>query len=422
MLLAFLVGFTVSTPSSIIPELQQETFGDNSFVIQGGFAAGKGILGAAVIPVFGAFSDITGRRVALCTSQVLAAIPFVAMLVSGQNYWVYAFCNTFLGWYDATVTLLLAAAVDAVPASHGVHTENFSIVIAAFFLGISLAPFLGAYLSVEVTFIACCGTSALFLAITWFAFPKDNRASSMRGPNLLDESEMPAVTINSPPSFAVPSSPPLASDEPKWLLSRSVVSRIIEAVRAYPSLWVLSAIIFANAIAENVLDQLFLLYLFNTLNFSANEQAAVISIMGIGSVFGLILVANFLRPRIGSVNLLRLELAVNVGALMLYSVVRAHWGILATTSFGVIGMGAYPCASAIASMILSDDASGTAQGLASSSRMIAGGIAPLAFGFIFDATTSTSFPGAAFLIAAACVAISLALTWLLPRHLASKQK
>jgi MFS transporter, DHA1 family, tetracycline resistance protein len=403
LLLMFLTGFVTSTPSSTIPMLQEEAFGNNSFAITGGFSAGKGILGCIIIPFYGSFSDRTGRKTVLLITEAATVIPYAMYLATG-DFWVYSATDLVFGFYYGTMTLLLTSVADLVPVATGSHADSFALAVASFFLGISVAPFIGAYLEVEIVFLVCAGVSVLTLVATFLLY-EDRRAA-----------------LSAPLLGAPQHQQHTEGDQPLALSEQtSHGRRLMEAWLNSADLRWITVIVFANGLAENLLDSLLMLYLRKTLHFTSEDRSVVIAILGVGSVIGLIAVTRLMRMKLGSLGTLRLDLLVNVLTCSLYSFVTAKWGIYAVTSLSVAGMGVFPCACAVAALCLEHEAAGLAQGVATAARMLSGGIAPIAFGLVFNATAHSSFPGVTFLIAAMCVLAAFVTTRFLTPRLSSKK-
>lgn len=400
LLLMFLIGFVASTPSSTIPQLQQDAFGSDSFATAGGFSAGKGILQCIIIPFYGSFSDIAGRKTVLLITEAASVVPYAAYLATG-NFWVYSATDMVFGMYSGTMTLLLASVADLIPAATGSHADSFALAVASFFLGISSAPFLGAYLTVDVTFMVCASVVVLLICLTF----------------LLYEDQRPALAA----PLLISSSPLLTALQPVVLTQRSHAKRLLEAWMSSSDLRLITAVVFANGLAENLLDSLLMLYLHRTLNYTATQRSIVIAILGVGSVIGLIAVTKLLRMKLGSLGTLKLDLLVNVLTCALYSFVTAPWGIYSTTALSIMGMGVFPCACAVAALCLEQEAAGLAQGVASAARMLSSGIAPLAFGLLFNETKHSAFPGVSFLVAAICVLCAFITTRFLGPRLSTKK-
>lgn len=402
LLLMFLTGFVASTPSSTIPMLQQDTFGNSSFSITGGFSAGKGILGCAIIPFYGSFSDTTGRKTALLITEAATVIPYAVYLAT-SDFWAYSGTDMVFGFYEGTMTLLLASVADLVPTATGSHADSFALAVASFFLGISSAPFLGAYLEVEVVFLVCACVSVLTLVLTFLLY--DDRRATLSAPLLAQQQQQSA-----------PQEDALAlTDQP------SHARRLVEAWLNSTDLRLITLVVFANGLAENLMDSLLMLYLRRTLHFTSEERSTVIFILGAGSVIGLVAVTRLIRMKLGSLGTLRLDLLVNVVTCALYSFVTARWGIYLTTSLSFIGMGVFPCACAVAALCLKQEAAGLAQGVATAARMLSGAIAPIAFGLLFNATEHSSFPGVTFLVAAFCVLAAFITTRFLAPRFSTKK-
>lgn len=181
-LIMFLTGFVIAIPSSIIPMLQMEVFGQDMFSVTGGLSACKGFLGFLYMPILGAFTDLHGRKAALLVVLALSIFPYTLMLIWG--FWHYSIANTFLGLYNATMALLMAIAVDLLgPNMRRIRTESFAMLMASFFLGVSTAPFLGAYLTTSQTFMLATGMQLLTVIVAAVVIPSSMRPPSGNAPS-----------------------------------------------------------------------------------------------------------------------------------------------------------------------------------------------------------------------------------------------
>jgi len=297
------------------------------------------------------------------------------------------------------MSLLLASVADLVPISTGAHANCFAFVVAFFFLGVGTSPFLGAYLTTKQTFMICGLTTIFTIGVTLLLF-KDPREHGEVSPLLQTQQH---------------------DHQPHKLSQRSHFRRLLEVFTSVRDLRTVALVVFINGLTENLLDNLLLLYLENTLNFTPTQQSIVITIVSVGSVLGLIVVTAILRKYLGSLGTLRVELFSNVIICALYSFLTSAWGIYITTAGSILGMGVFPAACAVAALCLEEEAAGLAQGIASSARMLSGGIGPLFFGWLFEATTETVYPGASFLVAAGFVLVSFVMTrFLHPRFNGNK--
>ena len=431
----FMLGFTIATPSSIIPYLQQNTFGNNVFLTTGFLAAAKGVLGFAYAPIIGSFSDTFCRKYVLIVTLSLNLIPYISYLATG-NYWYYAATNVLFGLYDPTMAVLMAAVADLFRRDCREHTENFAVASAVFFLGVGLAPFLGAFLSTTVTFILCVAFLASMILGVAFFLPRFDTTTTTAAPLQPSGNVLTVGVVNdndepqpSERSALLPQPDVVSGDAPQPSATAFVAqtaeivapvkanaaSRTLVALRLYKDLRLTILLLFFNSLAEQMLDKLLLQYLQNNLNFGATKQAIVIAILGFGGVFGMVIVTTLLKRHSGPLRALQVALIANVVICSLYSFVTAPWAVYLTTAFSIVGMGVYPCACALAARCVSPDAMGVAQGCAAAARMAAAGVAPLLFGYIFQDTQSTAFPGIAFLVAAGCVAVAGVMTTFLSR-------
>lgn len=459
LLLMFVLGFTVSVPSSIIPMLQQEIFVNNSFITTGVLSAVKGFLGFVYLPLIGSFTDVYGRKWTLLLLLSLSVIPYALMLAAG--FWVYSIANVFLGLYDAAMTLMMTITTDCIPSDAKVRTESFALVTASFFFGISVAPFLGAFLTTTQTFLTCAGCQLGLVALTWGLLSNDQSAASTKRAseknNLLDGSALyeDQTDINKCPFLKVVATDGLQSssveaegadesrpadaqidqaangvqntdntephnevtierNEPANPVNpptkRGPFVRILTAIREFHDLRVIIFVVFWNSLTEQMFDKMLLLYLSETLNFGATDQAIVIAILGVGGLLGLLAITPFLKHFFGTMTTLRVGMVANAVVSICYTFATKKWEAMGATALSVLGMGVFPAAAAVAASTVDNSYTGIAQGLIASVRIVASGISPLAYGFLFQATQYCALPGSAFLVGAGCVVVSLVAT------------
>jgi MFS family permease len=194
---------------------------------------------------------------------------------------------------------------------------------------------------------------------------------------------------------------------------RQSIDESLFTLRHYPALRRLAAIVFFDSLAETAMVQLLLLYLHGRLSFSQQQETGLVVTLGISSVIGLVYVIPALTARRGlrTLGTLRISLIANAVCVAFYSVVNNSTVALALPSMTILGIGAFPCAAALAATAVAEtNEDGLAQGLLSGARMLAEGVAPLVLGAMLGALHDTSFPGAPFLVASVCVLFALWLT------------
>lgn len=102
--------------------------------------------------------------------------------------------------------------------------------------------------------------------------------------------------------------------------------------------------------------------------------------------------------------MMRLGLAANAVSVALFAFVQQPWQALVPTLGCLVSFAVFPTANALAAAAVPRAQGGTAQGVVSGSRTLAEGLAPLLFGWLFQAAATSSWPGSPFLAAAGCVA------------------
>lgn len=173
-------------------------------------------------------------------------------------------------------------------------------------------------------------------------------------------------------------------------------------------------ITFTDFLAEQALQNLALLYLKTSLNFSATQTAILLCIIAVSAVIGNLWLIRPLRDRFGLIGLLRIAAVANLVAVVVFSVLKVAWQIYVDMLLAAVGTLLFPATTALASVYTDDDSAGAAQGFVACARFIAEAVSPAIFGYLLRTAEHDSFPGWPFLVAAGCVAVSLLLTWLLP--------
>jgi MFS family permease len=438
LLITFVVGFITGIPSAVIPGLQSSTYGANSFQITGGIAAGKGLLMFVYNPLVGSMSDVHGRRRCLMVTLTASIIPYLVMTCT-NNFWAYAIADMVFGLYGVSLTLLMALVADLIPARSGVRTEGFAVALAVFMLAVGGSTFVGMSFSNLTTFTICAGSQTAVLILGYFALPTPSTTYEHDAARAEEEEEdatagrqvvaQSSTTSDSPPEAARLLEPQCSVSSETTAARRKTtkrhhsnscftvlsfgassgmfLQRVIAAIRAHRNLRFLTAIIFWNYLTQETLEQLLLLYLQNTLNLNANEQAYVISIMSAASLICLTFIITYMRIYFGTVGTLRLALLANFILSMLYAFATEPWQAMAIPCLSLVGMAVFPCTCAIAAASVSDDKSGLVQGVATGARVIAGALCPGLFGFLFQVTQNSPLPGAPFVVGACCVLMAL---------------
>lgn len=123
LIVQFLLGLLMGFPSSHIPSLQDEVFGDKAFAIVGAFGGVKGILSLLTGPSIGYFSDAVGRREALMVALFMSLLPCVWVAVF-DLFWGYYTTDALFGVYSGAMSVIMACVADQLQMDHEMEHED----------------------------------------------------------------------------------------------------------------------------------------------------------------------------------------------------------------------------------------------------------------------------------------------------------
>ena len=388
-------------PSAVIPELQQTTFGNSSFQWVGVLGGAKGALAIAYTPVVGSLSDERGRYFATLAILSLSALPYLVQLAT-DNFLAYSIANAFAGLYNLALTMIILLISDRVPQIRKGRTIALSLNLAVFLVGVGASSFIGAALATPPAFSISLGCQLAATAAAAYFLRYANHANDAFAQ---ERAEATALLAAPTSAVRVPASAPASP--------LSLPHHFLRAWRLFCSnrnLVCLSAIVFWNYLTQDMFEQMLLLYLQNTLNFTDNDQTYAIGVMSLASVLFVILVVAW-RDHLSDASMLRVALIANCAMSILYCFATRKWQAIALPAFNVLGMAALPCVSSMTVDAVGPAEVGAAQGLIAAARVAAGTVCPLAYGWLFNATQSSNMPGSPFLVGAACVFLSFLISF-----------
>merc|ERR1712224_424022 len=153
-----------------------------------------------------------------------------------------------------------------------------------------------------------------------------------------------------------------------------------------------------------------LLYLQTRFSLSSAELGCELGLVGLASSLSLLFVVPWLQPKMGTLSLMRLGLAVNAVSIGSFALVQEWWQAYLPPLGCLFGFAVFPLANTLASACVPRCQQGAAQGVISGARSLAEGVSPVLFGWMFQAVVGSACPGAPFAAAGACVAVALVLS------------
>eukprot|EP00755_Sulcionema_specki_P037095 Sspe_Gene.108213::Locus_87381_Transcript_1_1_Confidence_1.000_Length_1473::g.108213::m.108213 len=126
---------------SVVPKMQAEAFGVNSYSVEGATLAVQGLLSFIFCPVFGAISDFYGRCWPLAAAAAGALVPVMAVLM-GYGMWHYQVLLALSGAFKATFVVVFAYVADTLPAGPR-RTTAYGVVLGTLGLSLAIGPMVG---------------------------------------------------------------------------------------------------------------------------------------------------------------------------------------------------------------------------------------------------------------------------------------
>jgi DHA1 family tetracycline resistance protein-like MFS transporter len=374
-----MIGVGIIVP--VLPELLEELTGGsvaNAAVIGGYLVFVYALMQFVFSPVLGNLSDRYGRRPVLLAS--LLGLTFDYLMMSIAPFVWYLFIGRVIaGIAGAALATATAYMADITPPHK--RTHRFGLIGAAFGLGFIIGPVIGGELG-EL------GPRVPFYAAAGLAF-----ANFLFGLLVLPES-LPKANRR---KFSIKRANPLGA---------------VLALKQYPSVLWLLAVLFFLQLATQALPTIFSYFTVEVFNFTSSTIGRTLGAFGIGFAFSQAVLAAPLSKGIGepAVGIVGLLFAATAFAGIAFSadVYQLYLFIAVGTVSGL----APPAINGVLSRQVPDNSQGELQGAVNAASSLATIIGPLAATQIFSYYTSDPelghyFPGAPFLACGLAVVVSL---------------
>lgn len=374
-----MVGVGIIVP--VLPELLEDLTGGsvaNAAVIGGYLVFAYASMQFLFSPMLGNLSDRFGRRPVLLAS--LLGLTFDYLMMSIAPFVWYLFVGRIIaGIAGAALATATAYMADITPPHK--RTHRFGLIGAAFGLGFIIGPVIGGELGElgpRVPFYAAAG-----LAFANFLFGL----------------------------FVLPESLPKANRR-RFNIKRANPLGAIIALRQYPSVVWLLAVLFFLQLATQALPTIFSYFTVEVFNFTSSTIGRTLGAFGVGFAFSQAALAAPLskgigEPAVGIVGLLAAAAAF-AGIAFSSDVYQLYLFIAVGTVSGL----APPAINGVLSRQVPDNSQGELQGAVNAASSLATIIGPLGATQIFSYYTSAPdsghyFPGAPFIACSIAVVISL---------------
>ncbi|WP_127753401.1 MULTISPECIES: TCR/Tet family MFS transporter [unclassified Devosia] len=376
-----MIGVGIIVP--VLPELLEELTGGGvaqAAVIGGYLVFAYAFMQFVFSPVLGNLSDRYGRRPVLLCS--LLGLTFDYLMMSIAPFVWYLFIGRIIaGIAGAALATATAYMADITPPHK--RTQRFGLIGAAFGLGFIIGPVIGGELG-EI------GPRVPFYAAAGLAF-----ANFLFG------------------LLVLPESLPKASRR-KFDIRRANPFGAVAALRKYPAVLWLLAVLFFLQLTTQALPNVFPYYAVDMFNFTSSSIGRTLGAFGVGFAISQAVLAAPLSKRIGepAVGIIGLLAAATAFAGIAFS--ADVYQLYLFIAVGTISGLAPPAINGVLSRQVPDNSQGELQGAVNAASSLATIIGPLAATQIFSYYTSAPesghyFPGAPFVASGIAVLVALVL-------------
>lgn len=376
-----MIGVGIIVP--VMPELLEELTGSsvaNAVVIGGYLVFAYALMQFIFSPVLGNLSDRFGRRPVLLCSLLGLTFDYLMMAIAPFVWYLFV-GRIIAGVAGAAVATATAYMADITPPHK--RTHRFGLIGAAFGLGFIIGPVIGGELGElgpRVPFFAAAG-----LAFANFLFGL----------------------------FILPESLPRHARR-KFDIRRANPFGAVIALRQYPVVLWLLAVLFSFSLAAQALPQVFSWFTTEVFHFTSSNIGRALGAFGIGFAICQAFLVGPLVKRIGEPPVAMLGLLAAIAAFIGVAFTDQVFYLYVFIMIGAISGLAPPAINGVLSRQVPDNAQGELQGAVNAANSLATIIGPLVATQIFSYFTSAPdspgyFPGAPWVAAAGCVAVALVL-------------
>ena len=376
-----MIGVGIIVP--VLPELLENLTGGSvadAAVIGGYLVFAYAFMQFVFSPVLGNLSDRFGRRPVLLASLLGLTFDYLMMSIA-PVVWYLFIGRIIAGIAGAALATATAYMADITPPHK--RTHRFGLIGAAFGLGFIIGPVIGGELGEfgpRVPFYAAAG-----LAFANFLF------------GLL----------------VLPESLPKASRR-KFDIRRANPLGAVVALRAYPSVLWLLAVLFFFQLSAQALPTVFSYFTVEVFSFSSSAIGRTLGAFGLGFAISQAVIAGPLSRGIGEPAVALIGLLAAVAAFAALGFATDLYLLYLAIMVGAVSGLAPPAINGVLSRQVPDNSQGELQGAVNAASSLATIVGPLAATQIFSYYTTTPgsadyFPGAPFVAASASTFAALVL-------------
>jgi MFS transporter, DHA1 family, tetracycline resistance protein len=390
------MGFGLIVP--VVPKLVMELSGQSiasATAIGGQLAFTFAIFQFIFSPIVGNLSDRFGRRPVLLGSLAGFAVDFILLAFAPTLFWVFI-ARAVSGMFGATNGPAQSVIADLIPPND--RARYFGLIGAAFSIGFVIGPFLGGvlgYFGYKVPFLVAGALAFANFIYGWFALPE----------TLAPENRRPF----------------------EWRRANPVGNLL--HVRTLPGIIPISIIYFLWQVASLIYPMTWTYYAMGRYGWSELLIGVSLGLVGISLAVAQIRLLPWSIARFGGRKSAIIGMTFAVIALIGYAIFNVAWAVFILIPIMAVQALVHPNLTAMMTRRASASTQGEVQGFASGVMALGSLVAPLLYNPLLAWLTGGApkgvwaqilgpppfiFWGAAFVAAALCAAIGLAILMRLP--------
>ncbi|XP_025111607.1 hippocampus abundant transcript 1 protein-like isoform X1 [Pomacea canaliculata] len=353
LVVIFLEFFAWGLLTSPIISVLNEAFPRHTFLMNGLIQGVKGMLSFLSAPLIGALSDVWGRKPFLLLTVTFTCAPIPLMRLS---IWWYFAMLSISGIFSVTFSVVFAFVADVTTDED--RSAAYGLVSATFAASLVTSPALGAYLQdlYSETVVIWIATAVALLDVFFImvavpeSLPEKLRPASW-GSAVSWEKADPFGALRK-----------VSQDQLILLLCTTVFLSYLPEAGEYSSIFV---------------------YLRLVMEFTKENVASYIAMVGVLSVLAQTLILSLLMKYLGHKHTIMIGLLFEIIQLACFGFATQNWIIWTAGCMAAVSSITYPAISAFASSHASADQQGVAQGIITGIRGLCNGLGPALFGFVF---------------------------------------
>ncbi|XP_008791950.2 hippocampus abundant transcript-like protein 1 isoform X2 [Phoenix dactylifera] len=324
-----------------------------------------------VTPLIGNLSDRYGRKALLALPMTTAIIPLAILAYDRSRAYFYAYyiIKMLTGMFCEGSMQCLSLAYVADKVGERRRATAFGV-----FSGVSAAGFVSGTLSSRFLSTSSTFQVSAIVAVIAAVYMRLFLVETDRGVAGGGGEEEASQPLCSTPSSDGESSPRLPA-----LPKLPSLEDMIGLVRGSSTLSRAAVVVFFNSFAESGVQSALLYFLKAQFQFSKDQFADLLLIIGIAGAFSQLLLMHLLIPTLDEEKLLNIGLLASCAHLFLYSIAWSYWVPYLAAIFVVLSIFIQPCIRSIVSKKVGPNEQGMAQGCITGISSFASIISPFIF-------------------------------------------